>query len=145
MYSTRVQSLTAQEQVFSQPTITSVNKWQRLLIVTIIIAVAGCEWLWELTGRGPVNIEVPHSHDCGEIIGLIGSRRDNPRDLGGEVEFWMEDEKYVLNKSCLIYIPKGVRHCPLTVTKVDKPLFFLAVSLTNKYVKGGVTEQSSSD
>ena len=46
MNSTRVQSLIAQEQVFEQTAITSVNKWQRLLILAIIAAIAGCEWLF---------------------------------------------------------------------------------------------------
>jgi hypothetical protein len=86
-----------------------------------------------------------HVHDFDEIIGFIGGNPDDPHDLGGEVEFWIEDEKYLLKKSCLIFIPKGLRHCPLTVTKVDKPLLFMAVSLTTKYVKDGVVKQSSSD
>jgi hypothetical protein len=45
----------------------------------------GCEWLWQLTGDGPVKIEVPHSHDFDEIIGFAGSNRNHPRDLGGEM------------------------------------------------------------
>jgi quercetin dioxygenase-like cupin family protein len=86
-----------------------------------------------------------HVHDYDEVIGFFGGNPEDPYELGGEVEFWMEDEKYLLNKSCLIYIPAGVRHCPLRVTEVDKPLFFLAVSLTSKYVKKGIIHQSSSD
>ena len=83
-----------------------------------------------------------HVHDFDEVLGFLGGNPEDPHELGGEVEFWMEDEKYMLNKSCLIYIPKGLRHCPLTVTKVDRPLFFLAVSLANKYVKEGIIRQS---
>jgi hypothetical protein len=79
-----------------------------------------------------------HVHDFDEVVGFLGGNPDDPQDLGGEVEFWMEDEKYILNKSCLIFVPGGVRHCPLQVTRVDRPIFFLAVSMTTKYGKDGV-------
>ena len=36
---------------------------------------SGCEWLWELTGDGPVSIEFTHTHDFDEIIGFAGSNR----------------------------------------------------------------------
>ncbi len=73
---------------------------------------------------------------------MIGSDPENPRDLGGEVEFWLEDEKYMLTKSCLIFVPKGLRHCPLRVVKADRPILFLAFSVTGKYVKEGVVQVS---
>src|SRR4030042_1151761 len=44
---------------------------------------AGCEWLWELTGDGPVSIESTHTHDFDEIIGFAGSNRPHPREMGG--------------------------------------------------------------
>jgi hypothetical protein len=45
----------------------------------------------------------------------------------------MEDGKYILTKSCLIFVTKGLRHCPLRVIKVDRPMFFLDVGISNKY------------
>ena len=33
-----------------------------------------------------------HTHDYAEIIGFLGSSPENPHDLGGEIEFWLEDE-----------------------------------------------------
>jgi len=96
---------------------------------------AGCEWLWELTGKGPVNIELAHSHDCDEIIGLVGSRRENPRDLGGEVEFWIEDEKHILTRSCYIFIPRGTKHCPLIFRRIDSPIFLFESANSTVYEK----------
>ena len=55
----------------------------------------------------------------------------------------MEDEKYMLTKSCLIFVPAGLRHCPLRVTRVDRPLIFLAISLTSKYVKDNIIREVS--
>ena len=92
-------------------------------------------WYWKATnGEGTPS----HTHDFDEVVGFVGSDPQNPRDLGGEVEFWLEDEKYLLTKSCLIYVPKGLRHCPLTVNRVDRPILFLAVSVTDKYIKENI-------
>jgi hypothetical protein len=96
---------------------------------------SGCEWLWELTGNGPVNIERPHSHDFDEIIGFAGSNRNHPRDLGGEIEFWMGGEKHILTKSCLIFIPRGVTHCPVILKRIDTPIFMFEAGNNSSYVK----------
>ncbi len=65
----------------------------------------------------------PHSHDFDEVLCFFGTNPDDPHDLGGEIEFWLEDEKHVLTKSCIIFIPKGLRHCPLIIRRVDRPIF----------------------
>jgi hypothetical protein len=92
-------------------------------------------WYWKATEKEGTP---SHVHDYDEILGFIGSDPQNPHDLGGEVEYWMEDEKYILDKSCLIWTPKGLRHCPLRVTRVDRPILFLAISMAKKYAKEGI-------
>ena len=94
-----------------------------------------CSWYWKAT---ETEGSPSHTHDYDEVVGFLGSDWQNPGQLGGEVEFWLEDEKYLLTKSCLIYIPKGLRHCPLTVKTVDRPILFLAFSVTNKYIKDNI-------
>ena len=96
---------------------------------------AGCEWLWGLTGEGPVNIETTHSHDFDEIIGFAGSNRNDPRDLGGEIEFWMGDEKHIITKTCLIYIPRGLPHCPIIFRRIDTPIFMFESGNNTVYEK----------
>jgi hypothetical protein len=92
-------------------------------------------WYWKATATEG---SPSHLHDFEEILGFVGNDPLNPDDLGGEVEFWMDDEKYLLTKSCLVYVPAGLRHCPLRVTRVERPFLFLAFSLTGKYVKDSV-------
>ncbi len=89
-------------------------------------------WYWKPTEEEGTPA---HVHDFDEFIGFIGSDPQNPHELYGEVEMWLEDEKYILTKSCLVFAPKGVRHCPLRVIKVDRPILFLAFSTTTKYIK----------
>ena len=91
-----------------------------------------CSWYTKATETPGT---VAHTHDFDEVVGLLGSDPDNPKDLGGEVEFWIEDEKYMLTQSCLIFCPKGVKHCPLQVRKVTRPILFLAFSTTLNYSK----------
>lgn len=65
----------------------------------------------------------PHSHDYDEIIAFIGTDNNDPYDLGAEVELWLGDEKHIIKKSSLVFIPAGLKHCPLTFLKVDRPVF----------------------
>ncbi len=95
----------------------------------------GCEWLWELTGNGPVSIEIPHSHDFDEIIGFAGSNRSNPRELGGEIDFHIGGEVHTLTKTCLIFIPKGVVHCPVVIKRIDTPIFMFEAGNNTVYEK----------
>ena len=97
-------------------------------------------WYWKATETEGTP---SHTHDFDEVVGFLGSDWHDPGDLGGEVEFWLEDEKYLLTKSCLVYVPKGLRHCPLTVKRLDRPILFLAVSVTTKYVKDNIIRASS--
>jgi hypothetical protein len=82
-----------------------------------------CVWLWEKKGAESVETEIAHTHNFDEVLGLIGSRREDPFDLGGEIEFWLEDEQYILAKSCLIFVPKEMKHRPLLIHRLDKPVF----------------------
>ena len=75
----------------------------------------------------------PHTHDFTEILTYFGTNLDDPSDLGGEIEFWLEDEKFILTKSFIAYIPAGMRHCPLKVLRMDAPMFHYTVGPGRKY------------
>jgi hypothetical protein len=65
----------------------------------------------------------PHSHDYDEVIAFFGTNPNDPYDLGAEVELWLGDEKHIIKKSSLVFIPAGLKHCPLTFLRVDRPVF----------------------
>jgi quercetin dioxygenase-like cupin family protein len=94
-------------------------------------------WYWKVMEGTP-----QHSHNYDEVLGFIGGDYQNSNDLGGEVELWLEDEKYVLNKSCFVYCPAGLKHCPLNVTRVDKPFIFMAISITDEYMKENIDTEA---
>jgi hypothetical protein len=77
----------------------------------------------------------PHVHDSDEIIGFYGNNADDPYDLGGEVEIWLEDEKHILTRSSLLFIPAGMKHCPLILRRVDRPIFHFTVVTGRQYIR----------
>ena len=75
----------------------------------------------------------PHCHEGNEILGFLGSNPDDPSDLCGEVEIYIEGEKHILTKSTYIYLPAGIKHVPLYINRVDRPIFHFFITLTNGY------------
>jgi hypothetical protein len=74
-----------------------------------------------------------HTHDADEVIGFFGSNPLDPYDLGGEIEFWLEDEQYFITRSSLIFVPGGMKHCPLLIKHVDRPIFHFSTVTTGQY------------
>lgn len=75
----------------------------------------------------------PHIHPFDELFTFFGTNFDDPHDLGGEVEFWLEDEQFVFDKSCMILIPAGMKHCPLKTRRIDKPIFHFSIGYSSSY------------
>src|SRR3972149_1703607 len=86
-----------------------------------------CFWFWK--GSDEVLVK-PHVHEYDEALALSGSDSSKPEDLGGEVEFWMDDEQYLIHKTCLVFVPAGLKHSPFIVRRVDTPIFHFTTGPT---------------
>jgi hypothetical protein len=75
----------------------------------------------------------PHSHPFIELFCYFGTNMNDPSDLGGEIEFWLEDEMFILTKSFVCYIPAGMVHCPLRFHRMEAPMFHLTIGSGSKY------------
>jgi quercetin dioxygenase-like cupin family protein len=95
-----------------------------------------CSWYQKRLEKGPP----AHTHDVGEIIGFFSNDSNNPYDLGGEVEIWLEGEKQLITKSALVFIPAGMNHCPLILKRVDRPIFHFSVVTSGEYIIKPTTE-----
>jgi hypothetical protein len=82
-----------------------------------------------------VMIHKPHAHDVDELFFIFGGNPQNYFEFGAEIEIMMgaEQERHIVNKSTIIYIPKGVIHCPITTLKVDKPVQWMHVLFQGRY------------
>ncbi len=76
----------------------------------------------------------PHAHTFPELLSYYGTDMNNPQDLGCEVELWIEDEKYVFDKSFVVYIPENVVHCPLKMHNMTMPLFHFTMGPGENYL-----------
>jgi hypothetical protein len=76
----------------------------------------------------------PHSHPFIELFCYFGTNMNDPSDLGGEIEFWLEDEKFILTKSFMVYIPEGMMHNPLVFHRMDAPMFHMTLGSGDMYV-----------
>ena len=94
-----------------------------------------CVWMWP-GGEGvyPETAEPEsHAHDHDETLGFFGTDFADPYDLGGEIELWIEDEKFLLTRSSVIFIPRGTYHCPLVIHRVERPIFHFSAGPSGAY------------
>jgi hypothetical protein len=81
--------------------------------------------------------ESKHTHEEDQILCFMGANPKDFHDFGAEatIELGDENEKHVINSTLFIYIPKGLKHCPLIFTRVDRPIVFADIVLAPLYVK----------
>jgi hypothetical protein len=91
----------------------------------------GCAYSWPRDAAACANEKSvkPHKHDHDEVLGQFGTNPEDPYDLGGVLEVWLDNEKYLVTKSCLVYIPKGLIHGPVKFNRIDKPIFHFHIIL----------------
>jgi hypothetical protein len=89
-------------------------------------------WYWPRSKPVEV-VEEAHAHPFEEVISFFGTNPDDPKDLCGEIEFWLGDEQYILTKSCIVFVPKGIKLCPLIIRKVKRPIFHFIAGPAGKY------------
>ncbi len=87
----------------------------------------------EIMEKAGIASKMRHSHPYPEILGFYGSDPENPFDLGGEVELYIDDEAHIITKSTMVFIPPNLVHCPITVLKVDRPIFHFSVVMNEIY------------
>ena len=75
----------------------------------------------------------PARGDFDEIVLLIGSDHRDLDDLGAEIEWFMGDgddaERFVIDRTTAIYVPKGLVHGPMNFLRVDRPVLNVAIGL----------------
>ena len=88
-------------------------------------------WYKKPQPRDPLFPE--HVHDYDELIGFFGSDPENPNNLNAKIELVIDGESHMLTKSSLIFVPGGMKHNPLRILEVDKPIFHFSVVMSPEY------------
>jgi hypothetical protein len=91
------------------------------------------EAVWFLTSNdtGPEE----HSHDFDEFIGFVGTDATKPEELGAEITFSIGGETIAVTKSCLVYVPRGVKHSPILVPSLERPIIHFSGGNGGDYVR----------
>jgi hypothetical protein len=85
-------------------------------------------WIWAMPEPNPHIFG--HSHDdYNEVVFHIGADPQNPEYLGAEIEFVVGNQPLTIDKTSAIFVPKGVKHGPLTWKKVERPHLQMAIVL----------------
>jgi len=97
---------------------------------------------WKYISQPVVVVEEPHTHDYDEFLVFLASDASNAQDFGAEVELSLgeEGEKYIINTTSVVCIPKGLIHCPLNFRKISKPILFCNVYVAPEYVRKPVSK-----
>jgi hypothetical protein len=86
---------------------------------------------------GEMAPDLPHKHPSDELFLYHGSNRENPYELGGELEFWLGEgddaEQYIINEPTVVRVPAGVIHMPEYIRKVTRPFFKIVILLAPLY------------
>ncbi|HHX75666.1 MAG TPA: hypothetical protein GX699_12245 [Firmicutes bacterium] len=95
-------------------------------------------WIYRASEGSPP----AHTHDdYDEILMFLGSDPANPHELNGEVELWLGDEKHLITKTAMVFVPRGLRHCPMYFRRVDKPILHLAAATMTSYSRDRLGEK----
>ena len=97
------------------------------------------EMMWILPGFGEndtgdnPNFKEEHTHEFGELMCFYGLNYDDIMDLGAEIEFTVDGETYTITESFTAFIPPGVKHGPLTIRNVTRPIAHMIACDTGVY------------
>ena len=84
----------------------------------------------------PIHMERPHAHDFDQFFCFLGTPEDL-RVFDGEVEVHLgeEDAVNIVNSTTVVYVPRGMIHCPMIWKRVTKPMMFINIVLAGSYTR----------
>ena len=90
-------------------------------------------WYLHASDVRPLYGHDEHVHTFDEMIGFLGSNHDDPYDLGGVIEIGINGEMHRLTKSSMIFMPAGLKHLPLSIIELNRPILHFSISLSPFY------------
>jgi hypothetical protein len=87
-------------------------------------------WVFGVPDPDPHIFE--HVHDYDEIVIHLGTDPQNQEELGAEIEFMVGGQPLKIDKTSAVYVPRGVKHGPLTWKKYQKPHLQLTIMIGAK-------------
>ena len=106
------------------PTMTYMNRHQ----INVANYYIEFGWIYDIPEPNPhIHRHIHRNYD--EIVLHIGGDPEKPTDLGGEIEFYMDDQPLTFSSNTGLFVPRGTYHGPLTWKKFTKPHIEMAIML----------------
>jgi hypothetical protein len=83
-------------------------------------------WVWGMPDPNPHIFDHVH-RDFEELVLHFGTNHEHPEELGAEIEFRVEDQPLKIDKTAVIFVPKGMSHGPLIWKKYSAPHLEMAI------------------
>lgn len=62
-------------------------------------------------------------HNSDVLLMFAGCNQRDPENLNAEIELWIENDKLVLTKTCIVFVPAGAAYGNMEAKNVRKPVF----------------------
>lgn len=84
-------------------------------------------------------IDEPHTHDFDQFLAFQNADGTRVNDFDAEVWLYLgpkgEQEKLVITETSFVHVPAGLVHTPLEFKRIGKPIIFMDITLTTRYVR----------
>ena len=117
---------------------TMYKKWAERLLWMDTNVVPGAfqmniSWYNAAPDMRPLFRHEEHVHDFDEMLGFLGSDYTDPNNLGAVIEIGINGELHRLTKSSVIFMPAGMKHLPLSILEMERPVLHFSISLNPVY------------
>jgi hypothetical protein len=83
-------------------------------------------WVFGMPSPNPHIMEHVH-RDFEELVLHFGTDYEHPEELGGEIEFSVGGQPLKVDKTSMVFVPKGISHGPLVWKKYSAPHLEMAI------------------
>lgn len=83
-------------------------------------------WVWGMPDPNPHIFKHVH-RDFEELVLHYGTDHEHPEELGAEIEFSVGDQPLKVDKTAVVFVPKGISHGPLIWKKYSAPHLEMAI------------------
>jgi hypothetical protein len=86
-------------------------------------------------------VDKTHTHTVDELLFVFGGNPSNFFEFDAEIELYLgsEQEKNLIDTTAIVYVPKGLPHCPIVIKKVGKPFLWGHILFASKYWRNDMT------
>jgi hypothetical protein len=83
-------------------------------------------WVWGMPDPNPHIFDHVH-RSFEELVLHYGTDYEHPEELGAEIEFYLGDQPLKVDKTAVVFVPKGISHGPLIWKKYSAPHLEMAI------------------